>query len=138
MNNEKDLEQVRKNLTVGGHEISILVQPRAVSFGDSEQVVQKPRITTTLPLGDVEELVGRDKMRYQNAAIYSPRDTEEEAITAVIEKRGDMAIVNSVPEQHIGENSPLMVLATLTNTGFVSDGAIHIIGRREATTNPEV
>lgn len=131
MEKEKKYKAQRKQITIGGQEVSILVEPRVVRFGDTDKVIHKPRITTTHSLGIVEGLVGEYKMRHQDVATYSPRDTEEEAVQAVLDGRGDVAIVNTLPEHHLGEESTLMVLATIDQTGSLPNSTLHLIGRRE-------
>lgn len=131
MENEKKGKPQRKLLTVGGQEIAVMVNPRYVMLGDKETQIHQPRITTAEPIDAVENLLGRENMRHRNVAVYSRRDTEDEAVQAVIEGRGDVALVSTLPEAHLTEESSIMVLATIDETGSLPNGTLHLIGRKE-------
>lgn len=132
MENEKKGKPQRKLLTVGGQEISVMVNPRDIMLGDKTTEIHQPRITTVEPISVVENLLGAENMRHRNVAAYSRRDTEDEAVQAVIEGKGDLALVSELHEEHLSEESSIMVLATIDDTGLLPNSALHLIGRKEA------
>ena len=131
MENEVKGKPLRKSLNVSGQEIHVMVNPRNVMIGDKVTEIHQPRITTVEPIATVENLIGRENMRHRNVAVYSRRDTEDEAVQAVLEGKGDVALVSALPEEHLTEESSIMVLATIDATGALPNSTLHLIGRKE-------
>ena len=131
MENGKKIGAKMKKLTVAGKEVSVHVHPRTVMMGDKEQVVHKTRITTPESLTTVEEVIGRNNMVHRDMASYSRRETDAEAVQAVLDGSGDAALVSALPEQHLGEESPLVLLATIDSAGTLPPSTFHLIGRKE-------